>query len=102
MNHGTQPCPSNTTSKGHKKRSLEEMFILTNKYPPNFKMAQMVGKAKTEMEKCGLFQIHLNERSAFTEPNQDWENMTSHVGEAYENLLISGRRFGVMGTIANT
>merc|ERR1712194_847623 len=39
--------------------------------------------------------------SQFTPPNQDWTNMKQHFGEAYENLLISGRGVGVPGTIAN-
>ena len=53
------------------------------------------------MEKCGLFQSHLNEWSQFTQGHQDWTNMTQHVGESYENLLASGRGVGVPGTIAN-
>jgi len=85
----------------HYFKGLEEMFILATKYPPEFTMGQMVGKAKTAMEKCGLFQSHLNEWSQFTPPNQDWTNMKQHFGEAYENLLISGRGVGVPGTIAN-
>merc|ERR1712194_979009 len=39
--------------------------------------------------------------SQFTPPNQDWTNTKQHFGEAYENLLISGRGVGVPGTIAN-
>ena len=53
------------------------------------------------MEKCGLFQSHLNEWSQFTLGHQDWTNMKQHFGEAYENLLISGRGVGVPGTITN-
>ncbi len=45
----------------HYFKGLEEMFILATKYPPEFTMGQMVGKAKTAMKKCGLFQSHLNE-----------------------------------------
>ena len=33
-------------------KGLEEMFILATKYPPEFTIGQMVGKAKTVMEKC--------------------------------------------------
>ena len=39
----------------HYFKGLEEMFILVTKYPPKFTMVQMVGKAKTAMDKCGLF-----------------------------------------------
>ena len=85
----------------HYFKGLEEMFILVTKYPPEFTMGQMVGKAKTVMDKCGLFQLHPNEWSQFTVPNQDWTNMKQHFGEAYENLLISGRGVGVPGTISN-
>ena len=56
-------------------KGLEEMFILATKYLPKFTMAHMVGKAETAMEKCGLFQTHLTEWSAFTLPNQDWANI---------------------------
>ena len=38
----------------HYFKGLEEMFILATKYPPEFTMGQMVGKAKTSMEKCRL------------------------------------------------
>ena len=82
-------------------KGLEEMFILATKYPPEFAMAQMVDKAKTSMEECGLFQLHLNKWSQCIVPHQDWTNMKQHFGEAYENLLISGRGVGVPGTIAN-
>ena len=48
--------PWNTTlSLEHYFKGLEDMFILSTKYPPKFTMGQMVGKAKTSMEKCGLF-----------------------------------------------
>ena len=50
-------------------KGLDEMVILATKYPPKFTMGQMVGKAKTAMEKCGLFQLHLNKWSQFTVPN---------------------------------
>ena len=74
----------------HYFRGLEEMFILATKYPLKFTMGQMVEKAKKAMEKCGLFQSHLNKWSQFTLVNQDWGNTKQHFGEAYENLLISG------------
>ena len=86
----------------HYFKELEEMFILTTKYPPKFTIGQMVGKAKTAMEECGLFQSHLNEWSQFLLGNQDWTNMKQRFGKAYENLLISGREVGVPGTIANS
>ena len=85
----------------HYFKGLEEMFILATKYPPEFMMGQMVGKAKTPMERCGLFQSHLDEWSQFTFPHQDWTNMKQHFGKAYENLLIPGRGAGVPGTITN-
>ena len=81
-------------------KGLEEMFILATKYPPEFTMEQMVGKAKTAMEKCGLFQSHLSEWSQFVLGNQEWTNMKQHFGKAYKNLLISRRGVGVPGTIA--
>ena len=84
----------------HYFKGLEEMFILSTKYPPAFTMEQMVGKAKTAMEKCGLFQTHLNEWSQFTLPNQDWKGMTDHFGEAYDNMLVSAP-LGVPNTILN-
>ena len=72
----------------HAHRTLLERaggnFILATKYPPKFTMGQMVGKAKTAMEKCGLFQLHLNEWSQFTLVNQDWDNMKQHFGETYK------------------
>ena len=64
-------------------------------------MGQMVGKEKTAMEKCGLFQLHLNDWNQVTVPYQVWTNTKQHFGEAYEHLLISGRGVGVPGTIAN-
>jgi hypothetical protein len=92
---------STETPVEHYFKGLEEMYILATKYPPEFTMGQMVQRAKTAMETCGLFQTHLNEWNAFTAPNQDWGNMKSHFGKAYENLLISGRGVNVPGTIAN-
>ena len=53
----------------HYFKGLEEMFTLATKYPPRFTMGQMVGKVKPAMEKCGLFQLHLNKWSQFTVPN---------------------------------
>ena len=61
----------------------------------------MVRKAKTAMEKYGLFQSHLNEWSQFTLSRQAWTNMKQPFGKAYENLLISGKGVWVPGTIAN-
>jgi hypothetical protein len=92
---------STATPIEHYFKGLEEMYILATKYPPEFTMGQMVQRAKTAMETCGLFQAHLNEWSIFTAPNQDWGNMKSHFGEAYENFLISGRGVNIPGTIAN-
>ena len=82
-------------------QGLEEIFILTTKYPPGITMALMAQIAKTAMEKFGLFQAHVNERSIFTALIQDWGNMKSHFGEAYKNLLISGRSVSVPVTIAH-
>jgi hypothetical protein len=94
--------PWNTASPvEHYFKGLEEMYILATKYPPEFTMAQMVQRAKTAMETCGLFQTHLNEWNVFPAANQDWGNMKAHFGEAYENLLISGRGIAIPGTIAN-
>ena len=33
--------------------------------------------------------------------HQDWTNTKQHFGDAYKNLLISGRGLGVPGTIVN-
>ena len=79
---------------------LEEIFILATKYPPAFTMEQMVGKAKTAIEKCGLFQNHLNEWSQFTLANQNWKGIRDHFGEAYDNMLLSAP-LGVPSTILN-
>ena len=59
-------------------------------------------EGETVMEKCELFQSHLNEWRQFTPPHQDWTNMKQQFGEACENLLISGQGVGVPGTISNT
>ena len=72
-----------------------------DQFPPEFTMGQMVGKAKTTMERGELFRSHLNKWSQFTLPNEDWTNMKQHFGKAYENLLISGRGVAASGTIAN-
>ena len=48
-----------------------------------------------------MFQTHLDKWSQFTVSNKDWRNMKLHFGEAYENILISGRGGSVPGTIAN-
>ena len=64
-------------------------------------MSQMVGKAKTGIEHCGLFPTALLEFNAFDEANKDWGNITSDFGEAYENLIIMGPGIRVPGTIAN-
>ena len=85
----------------HYFKGLEEMFILATKYSSKYTMGQMVKKAKTAMERCGLFQWHLNKWSQFILPHQDWNNMKQHFGETYENRLISGRGVGVPGTITN-
>ena len=77
------------------------MFILVTTYPPKFAIGQMVQMTKTAMERCGLFQNHLNIWSVFTANTQDWGNMKPHFGEAYENLLISGSGVSVPGTITN-
>lgn len=61
----------------------------------------MVGKAKTAMERCDLFPTALLECNAFLDQHKDWRNTTSHVGEAYENLIITGPGIYVPGTIAN-
>ena len=45
----------------HYFKGLEEMFVLTTKYPPRFTMEQMVVKAKTAMEMRGPLKTHLNE-----------------------------------------
>ena len=85
----------------HYFKGLEEMFILATKYPPEFTMRQMARKAKTAMERSGLFQLHLNKWSQFTLVHQDWTNTKQHFDKAYKNLLISGRGVGVPGTIMN-
>ena len=59
----------------HYFKVLGEMFILATKSPPEFSMGQIVETVKTAIEKCELFQSHLNEWSQFTVPNQDWTNM---------------------------
>ena len=82
-------------------KELEEMFILATKYPPELTMGQMVGKAKTAMERGELFRSHLNKWSQFTLPNHDWTIMKQYFGKAYKNLLISRRGVGVPGTIAS-
>jgi hypothetical protein len=54
-----------TTEHGHANQTLlkglEELFILATKYSTELTMAQMAGKAKIAMKKCGLFQTYLNE-----------------------------------------
>ena len=55
----------------------------------------------TPIEKCGLLQTHLNEWSAFTLPNQDFSKTELYFGEAYENILTSGSRVSVPGTVTN-
>ena len=64
-------------------------------------MVQMVRKAKTVMERCGLFPTALLEFNVFDETNKDWGNITSHFGEAYKNLIITGPSICVPGIIAN-
>ena len=64
-------------------------------------MVQMTGKTKTAMERCGLFQMHLNTWSQFLLPNQDWANTNVHFWEVYKILFISGSGVNVLGTIAN-
>jgi hypothetical protein len=87
----------------HYFKGLEEMIILATKYPPEFTIEQMVGKVKTAMKKCRLFQLHLNEWSQLTLVNSDWDNMKHQFGKAYKSIfLILGRRVGVPGTIENT
>ena len=54
------------------------------------------------MEKCDLFHLDLTEWSEFALPNQDWGNIKSQFGKAYNNLLISGPGLGVPDTIVNT
>ena len=76
-------APWNTTMPiEHYFKGLEEMFILATKRPPEFTTGQMVGKTKTLIKKCGLFQSHLNKWSQFTLGHQDWTNTKQHVGEA--------------------
>ena len=43
----------------------QKIFILATKHPPAYTIDQMVGKAKTAMEQCGLFQTALLEFNAF-------------------------------------
>ena len=71
-------------------RSLKKTVILATKHPPAYPMDQMVGNAKTVMEKCGLFRTALLEFNAFLDEHKDWVNIKSHFGEAYENLISTG------------
>ena len=64
-------------------------------------MDQMMGKAVTAMEQCGLFPTALLEFNAFLDEHKDWANTKSHFGEAYENLITTGAGIRVPGTIAN-
>ena len=50
-------------------KGLEDVYILATNYLPKFTMAQMVGHAKTTMEKCRMFQQHLNKWSQFPVTN---------------------------------
>ena len=99
-NNWSAPCNTAMSIEHHFKR-MEDMFILVTKYPLEFTMGQMVGKAKTSIEKCRLFQLCLSKWSQFPLGNQDWANTKQHFGETYKNLLISRRGVGVSGTIAN-
>jgi hypothetical protein len=45
----------------HRFKGLEAIVILATNYPPKFTMVQRMGKTKPAMEKCELFQTHLDE-----------------------------------------
>ena len=63
-------------------------------------MEQMVGKAKTAMEKCGLFQSHLNEWNQVTLENQNCKGIKDQFVKAYQNRLLSAP-LGVPSTVLN-
>ena len=61
----------------------------------------MLGKAKTAMERCGLFPTALLQFNVFLDEHKDWSNIKSYFGEAYKNLITTGAGICVPGTITN-
>ena len=82
-------------------RSPTKIFILVTKHPPAYTVDQIVGKAKTATEQCGLFPQALLKFNAFLDEHKDWANMKYYFGEAYKNLITTSTGICVRGTIAN-
>ena len=58
-------------------------------------------KGKDGDGKMQIVPITLHDWSQFPFSNQEWNNMKQHFGEAYKNLLISGRGVGVLGNFSD-
>jgi len=85
-------------------KQLEDIFEQALANPPEYTEGQMIGKAITSIEQCGLFPTALLEWNGFTPPNKDWTNLKAHFGEAYQLYITSGPagRKLLSGIIGNT
>ena len=85
-------------------KQVEDIYEQALAHPPAFTEAQMIQKAITSVEQSGLFPTALLEWNGFQPPNNDWANLRSHFGEAYQLLITSGPqgRKLMSGFIGNT
>ena len=56
-------------------KQLEDIFEQALANPPAYTQEQVIGKAITSMEQCGLFPTALLEWNGFDPQNKDWANL---------------------------
>ena len=84
-------------------KQLEDIYEQALAHPPAYTSEQMIGKAITSMEQCGLFPTALLEWNGFDPTNKDWANLKAHFSEAYRLCITSGPagRKLLSGVVAN-
>ena len=71
-------------------KQLEDIYEQALANWPAYTDAQMIGKAITSMEQCGLFATALLEWNGFDPANKVWANLKALFGEAYQLFVTSG------------
>ena len=69
---------------------MEDVYMLAIAHPPAYTEDQMVGKALTSVETCGLFQMALLEWNGFAPGNRNWAEFKVHFSEAYQIPITAG------------
>ena len=69
---------------------LEDCFIQAIMMKPAFTEEQLIDKAKSAVQRTGLYSTAMLEWNAFEPAQHDWQTFKQHFAEAYDNKIRTG------------